>query len=78
MFYANSEYFRSTLIELTGIDPQNPNKHSSKFGSSVLYRPNEQDTGSPTIEITRSATIAVNRSLENGVTFNKSYMYTSY
>ena len=69
MFYANSEYFRSTLIEMTGVDPQNPHKHSS-IGNSVYYRStgNVEDTGSPTIEIARSATIGVNRSMENGVT----------
>ena len=68
MFYANAEYFRSTLIEMTRVDPQNPYKHSS-IGNSVYYRStgSPEDSGSPTIEIARS-TISVNRALENGVT----------
>lgn len=54
VFYANSEYFRSSLIELTGIDPQNPNKHSSVgINSSIHYRPNVCHPESPSIEITR-------------------------
>ena len=61
MFYANSEYFRSTLIETTGVDPQ---KRSRLGSSAVRYRHNE-DTGSPAIEITR--TVSINRALENGV-----------
>lgn len=65
MFYANSEYFRSTLIEMTGVDPQNPNKRSMLGSSAVRYRHNEADTGSPAIEITR--TVSINRALENGV-----------
>ena len=72
MFYANSEYFRSSLIELTGIDPQNPNKHSSiGSDSSVYYRHNASDPGSPSIEITEhsfpGSTVAANTTLENGV-----------
>ena len=62
MFYANSEYFRSTLIEMTGVDPQ---KRSRLGSSAVRYRRNEEDTGSPAIEITR--TVSINRALENGV-----------
>ena len=65
MFYANSEYFRSTLIEMTGVDPQNPNKRSRLGSSAVRYRHNEEGTGSPAIEITR--TVSINRALENGV-----------
>lgn len=61
MFYANSEYFRSTLIETTGVDPQ---KRSRLGSSAVRYRHNEEDTGSPAIEITR--TVSINRALENG------------
>lgn len=54
VFYANSEYFRSSLIELTGIDPQNLNKHSSVgINSSIHYRPNVCHPESPSIEITR-------------------------
>lgn len=66
MFYANSEYFRSTLIEMTGVDPQNPNKRSRLGSSAVRYRHNEEDTGSPAIEITRTVTVSINRALENG------------
>lgn len=66
MFYANSEYFRSTLIEMTGVDPQNPNKRSMLGSSAVRYRHNEEDTGSPAIEITRTVTVSINRALENG------------
>ena len=67
MFYANAEYFHRTLIEMTGVDPQNPNKHGSSVGNSVYYHRsgNMEDTGSATIEIPRRA--QVNRSLENGV-----------
>lgn len=67
MFYANSEYFRSTLIEMTGVDPQNPNKRSRLGSSAVRYRHNEEDTGSPAIEITRTVTVSINSALENGV-----------
>ena len=69
MFYANSEYFRNCLIELTGVDPQNPQKHSSiGSSSSVYYRHNSSDPGSPSIEITKPAfPLAVNTALENGV-----------
>jgi len=68
MFYANSEYFRNCLIELTGVDPQNPQKHSSiGSSSSVYYRHNLSDPGSPSIEITKPAfPLAVNTTLENG------------
>ena len=65
MFYANSEYFRSTLIEMTGVDPQNPNKRSRLGSSAVRYRHNEEDTGSPAK--TRTVTVSINRALENGV-----------
>lgn len=70
MFYANAEYFRRTLIEMTGVDPQNPNKHSSSIGDSVYYHSsgNMEDTGSTTIKFPRSAYVQVNRSMENGVT----------
>lgn len=76
MFYANSEYFRSALIELTGVDPQNPNKHSSSIGNSVYYHSsgNMEDTGSATIEIARSSNVQVNRSLENGVTVKRHFV----
>lgn len=73
VFYANSEYFRSSLIELTGIDPQNPiNKHSSiGSDSSVYYRGNASDPASPSIEITGpsfpDSSVSVNSTLENGV-----------
>ena len=72
MFYANSEYFRSSLIELTGVDPQNPDKHSSVgSNSSVYYRRNVSDPASPSIEISKpsfpNSVVAINTALENGV-----------
>ncbi|PFX33452.1 sulfate anion transporter 1-like isoform X2 [Stylophora pistillata] len=66
MFYANSEYFRSTLIEMTGVDPQNPNKRSRLGSSAVRYRHREEDTGGPAIEITRTVAVSINRAVENG------------
>lgn len=71
MFYANSEYFRSSLIELTGVDPQNPDKHSSVgSNSSVYYRRNVSDPASPSIEISKpsfpNSVVAINTALENG------------
>ena len=68
IFYANAEYFRSTLIELTGVDPQNPHLPCSiGSGSSVHFR----RQASPSIEITRpifpGSTVAVHTAWENGV-----------
>ena len=76
MFYANAEYFRRTLIEMTGVDPQNPNKHNSSIGDSVYYHSsgNTEDTGSATIKIPRSAYVQVNRTLENGVTVKGNFV----
>ena len=72
VFYANSEYFRSSLVELTGIDPQNPNKHSSiGINSSVHYRSDVSNPESPSIEITRpessDCAAADETFLQNGV-----------
>lgn len=69
IFYANAEYFRSTLIELTGVDPQNPHHHCSiGSGSSVHYR---CSPASPSIEITRpifpGSTVVAHTAWENGV-----------
>ena len=69
IFYANAEYFRSTLIELTGVDPQNPHQHCSiGSGSSVHYR---CSPASPSIEITRpifpGSTVVAHTAWENGV-----------
>lgn len=68
IFYANAEYFRSTLIELTGVDPQNPHQHCSiGSGSSVHYR---CSPASPSIEITRpifpGSTVVAHTAWENG------------
>ena len=67
LFYANAEYFRNALIELTGIDPQCPHKNS---GSDVISC-HTPEPSSPTIEIEGGfdgATIAVNNSVvENAV-----------
>lgn len=75
VFYANAEYFRRTLIELTGVDPQNPNKNSSSIGNSVYYHSsrNMEDTGSATIEIPR-AHKQFNGSVENGVTVKSCFV----
>lgn len=70
VFYANSEYFRSSLIELTGINPQNPKKHTNiGNNSSVHYRHNIRDPASPSIEITAPTSDCAaedDTSLQNG------------
>ena len=73
VFYANSEYFRSSLIELTGINPQDLNKHSSiGKNSSIHFRPDVSHPESPSIEITRPGSFdcaaADETLLQNGVT----------